>query len=351
MLIQRKIIHIDCDCFYAAVEMRDHPEWRDVPLAVGGASDRRGVLCTSNYPARQLGIRAAMSTYRAQQLCRNLIIVPPDFPRYKAASMAMRAIFADYTDVIEPLSLDEAYLDVSGQPHCEGSASRMATEIRARIEREIGITASAGIAPNKLLAKIASDWNKPNGQFVIRPQDISEFMPNLPARKLWGIGKVTSERLAKRGIHTCADIQARPLDQLIAEWGRLGTQLYEQAQGIDHRPVAMAERRKSLSVENTYAHDLNSPQDCQNALPALYQDWQARMRRASGERAHKAFIKIKFADFTQTTVECVCAEPSLNVYLGLLEQGLKRNAQAVRLLGVGVRFNESPTTPQQLCLW
>lgn len=351
MLVQRKIIHIDCDCFYAAVEMRDHPEWRNVPLAVGGASDRRGVLCTSNYPARQFGVRAAMSTYRAQQLCRNLIIVPPDFPRYKAASMAMRAIFADYTDVIEPLSLDEAYLDVSGQPHCEGSAFRMATEIRARIEKEVGITASAGIAPNKLLAKIASDWHKPNGQFLIRPQDIADFMPQLPVRKLWGIGKVTAERLAQRGIHTCADIHTRSLEQLVSEWGRLGTQLFEQAQGIDHRPVATSERRKSLSVENTYPEDLNSLQDCQNALPALYADWQLRMRRARDERAHKAFIKIKFADFTQTTVECVCNSPDLSTFYRLLEQGIQRSAQSVRLLGLGVRFAEDPIRPQQLCLW
>jgi DNA polymerase-4 len=351
VLIQRKIIHIDCDCFYAAVEMRDHPEWRERPLAVGGAADRRGVIATCNYPARKLGIRSAMSTFRAQQLCRDLIIVPPDFARYKAASMAMRAIFADYTDQIEPLSLDEAYLDVSGQPHCAGSASRMAQEIRARIEREIGITASAGIAPNKLLAKIASDWHKPNGQFVIRPQDIAGFMPELPARKLWGIGKVTAEKLAQRGIHTCADIHAWPLAKLISEFGRLGTQLYEQAQGIDHRPVASLERRKSLSVENTYAHDLSSESDCQSALPALFEDWQRRMQRAQNERAHKAFIKIKFADFTQTTVECICAEPNLNIYQHLLEQGLKRSTQAVRLLGLGVRFNEKPTAPKQLCLW
>ncbi len=331
--------------------MRDRPEWRELPLAVGGAADRRGVIATCNYPARKLGIRSAMSTFRAQQLCRDLIIVPPDFARYKAASMAMRAIFADYADLIEPLSLDEAYLDVSGQPHCEGSASRMAQEIRARIERDIGITASAGIAPNKLLAKIASDWRKPNGQFVIRPQDIADFMPELPTRKLWGIGKVTAKRLAQRGIHSCADIHAWPLEKLIAEFGRLGTQLFEQAQGIDHRPVASAERRKSLSVENTYAHDLTSSTDCQNALPELFDDWHRRMQRVQNERAHKAFIKIKFADFTQTTVECLCTAPNLAIYTHLLEQGLKRSAQAVRLLGLGVRFHESAIKPEQLCLW
>ncbi len=350
-MIQRKIIHIDCDCFYAAVEMRDRPEWRDVPLAVGGTADQRGVIATCNYPARKLGIHSAMSTFRAQQLCRNLIIVPPDFARYRAASMAMRTIFANYTNLIEPLSLDEAYLDVSGQPHCAGSASRMAQEIRAQIEREIGITASAGIAPNKLLAKIASDWRKPNGQFVIRPQDIADFMPELPTRKLWGIGKVTAEKLAQRGIHTCADIHAWPLEKLITEFGRLGTQLHTQAQGIDHRPVACAEHRKSLSVENTYAQDLTSIQECQNALPALFVDWQQRMQRAANERPHKAFIKIKFADFTQTTVECICAVPTLDTYHHLLEQGFKRSTQAVRLLGLGVRFHESAAQPTQLCLW
>ena len=329
--------------------MRDHPEWRERPLAVGGAADRRGVIATCNYPARALGIHSAMSTYRAQQLCRNLIIVPPDFTRYKAASMAMRAIFADYTDQIEPLSLDEAYLDVSGQPHCDGSASRMAQAIRARIAREIGITASAGIAPNKLLAKIASDWRKPNGQFVIRPQDIAEFMPSLPVRKLWGIGKVTAERLASKGIHHCADVQSRTLDDLINEFGRLGHQLYEQAQGLDARPVAVAEQRKSLSVENTYPHDLTTLSACQQALPELYADWQSRMLRAQHERPHKAFIKIKFADFSQTSVECLCSKPTLAIFSTLLQQGWSRSAHSVRLLGLGVRF--AAPQPEQLSLW
>ena len=350
MTPQRKIIHIDCDCFYAAVEMRDRPELRAVPLAVGGSAERRGVIATCNYLARQFGIHSAMSTYRAQQRCRQLVVVPPDFARYKAASQAMRAIFTDYTDQIEPLSLDEAYLDVSGQPHCAGSASRMAEQIRARIERDIGITASAGIAPNKLLAKIASDWRKPNGQFVIRPQDIAEFMPQLPARKLWGIGKVTADKLALRGIHTCADIQAWSLEQLISEFGRLGHLLHEQAQGVDHRPVAPHESRKSLSVENTFAHDLSTAA-CQQALAELFSDWQIRMQRLADERIHKAFIKIKFADFTQTTVECICNSPQLNTYIQLLEQGLKRSPQAVRLLGLGVRFDERSNVPEQLCLW
>ena len=322
-----------------------------VPLAVGGAADRRGVIATCNYPARALGIHSAMSTYRAQQLCRDLIIVPPDFARYKAASLAMRGIFADYTDTIEPLSLDEAYLDVSGQPHCEGSASRMAQAIRSRIEAEIGITASAGIAPNKLLAKIASDWRKPNGQFVIRPQDIADFMPTLPVRKLWGIGKVTAERLANKGIHSCADVHSRSLESLLHDWGRLGLQLYEQAQGIDTRAVSVSEHRKSLSVENTYRHDLSSLNACHAALPELYADWQRRMLRVENERPHKAFIKIKFADFTQTTVECVCSQPDLAVFMALLRQGWARSEQHVRLLGLGVRFDEKTTQPVQLSLW
>ncbi|MDW5416922.1 DNA polymerase IV [Iodobacter sp. CM08] len=348
---QRKIIHIDCDCFYAAVEMRDQPALRDVPLAIGGAADRRGVIATCNYPARKFGVHSAMSTYRAQQACPNLVLLPPDFPRYRAASQAMRSIFADYTDRIEPLSLDEAYLDVTGLSNCQGSASRMALEIRERIAAEVGITASAGIAPNKLLAKIASDWHKPNGQFVIRPQDIDVFILSLPLKKLWGVGKVTAARLARQGAHCCADLQAWPLERLLREFGKFGSQLFEQCRGVDLRPVAADERRKSLSVENTFNHDLPDLAACYQALPALVSDWQQRMQRASGDRQHKAFVKIKFNDFSQTTVECVCPHPSIETFGLLLAEGFERGKKPVRLLGVGARFEEARVQPEQLCLW
>jgi DNA polymerase-4 len=183
---QRKIIHVDCDCFYAAIEMRDNPALRDIPLAVGGQPDSRGVIATCNYIARRFGVHSAMSSARALRLCPQLLILPPDMARYRAASQQIMAIYERYTPLIEPLSLDEAYLDVSTQPHEQGSATRMAAAIRRQIQAEVGITASAGIAPNKFLAKIASDWNKPDGQFVIRPQDVDAFVLQLPVEKFMG---------------------------------------------------------------------------------------------------------------------------------------------------------------------
>jgi DNA polymerase-4 len=349
----RKIIHIDCDCFYASVEMRDNPAWRDVPLAIGGAAEQRGVIATCNYPARRYGVRSAMSTFRALKLCPPLVLVRPDFPRYREASQAVRRIFADYTDKIEPLSLDEAYLDVTGVELCRGSATLMAQEIRARIEREVGITASAGIAPNKLLAKIASDWNKPNGQFVITPDEIDDFIRPLPVGKLWGVGKVTATRLERLGAQTCADLQAWPLERLVDEFGKFGRSLYRQCRGQDERPVEVDSRRKSLSVETTYVEDLPDLAACLAALPELIEDWQGRFARIGDEEPpHKAFVKIKYADFTQTTMECVCSHPTPEIFAQLLSNAWPRRSQPVRLLGVGVRYADTPVAQNPtLPLW
>ncbi|WP_410497634.1 DNA polymerase IV [Chitinibacter sp. S2-10] len=336
----RKIIHIDCDCFYAAVEMRDRPELRDVPIAIGGSPEQRGVISTCNYPARRFGIHSAMPTRTALRACPSLVLLPHSFDRYKDASRRVQAIFRDYTDRIEPLSLDEAYLDVTGLPHCHGSATLMALEIRQRIEAEVGITASAGIAPNKLLAKIASDWNKPNGQFVITPDEVAAFMPALPLGKLWGIGKVTAGKLAKLGLNTCGDVQSWPRAELVRALGRTGESLYWQSRGIDERAVASSEQRKSLSVEHTYHQDLPDLASCIAKLPSLYADFSRRQQRAQQDTPHKAFVKIKFHDFTQTTMECVCPHPEPVVFENLLSQAWPRGAKPVRLLGLGVRFVE-----------
>ncbi len=339
----RKIIHIDCDCFYASVEMRDNPALRDVPLIVGGSAEHRGVVATCNYVARRYGIRSAMSTFQAQKRCPNLVRVPPDFPRYREASRQVQRIFLDYTDRIEPLSLDEAYLDVTGIDLCRGSATLMAQEIRARIEREVGITASAGIGPNKLIAKIASDWNKPNGQFVVTPEQVDDFMRPLPVGKLWGVGKVTAARLNRLGAQTCADLQSWPLERLAREFGKFGRSLYWQCRGKDERPVSNEGRRKSLSVETTYVQDLPDLQACIVALPELIDDWRHRMQRAGDEEPpHKAFVKIKYDDFTQTTMECVCSEPNAEVFIRLLSEAWPRRGRPVRLLGVGVRYADEP---------
>lgn len=348
----RKIIHIDCDCFYASVETREDPSLRGRPIAVGGDPDRRGVIATCNYEARRFGVRSAMASGYALKRCPELILLPPRFELYRAVSRDIHRIFHDYTDVIEPLSLDEAFLDVTGLDHCQGSATLMAAEIRRRIEAEVGITASAGIAPNKFVAKIASDWNKPNGQFLVRPEALDAFVAALPVDKIYGVGKVTAAKLRQLGASTCLDLRDWPLARLVREFGRFGERLHELCRGIDERPVAPDRPRKSLSVENTYAYDLRGVALCRDELHKLIDDLRQRLERVKEEAPiHKAFVKIRFADFSQTTVECVDTRPDRAVWQRLLEQGLARSELAVRLLGVGVRFEEKRAAPEQLPLW
>ncbi|MDR2787086.1 MAG: DNA polymerase IV [Candidatus Accumulibacter sp.] len=341
----RKIIHCDCDCFYAAVEMRDAPSLRGKPLAVGGRAEARGVIATCNYEARAFGVHSAMSTARALRLCPKLILLPPDFRRYREASQQILAIYRDYTPLVEPLSLDEAYLDVSGLGHrCQGSATRMAEEIRARIRAEVRITASAGIAPNKFLAKVASDWNKPDGQFVVRPRDVDVFIAALPVDRIFGVGKVTAARLQKHGVRTCGDLRAWDLIRLTAEFGRFGTALHQLCRGIDERPVCPDRLRKSLSVETTYARDLPDLLACRAELPPLIAEFRRRFAGLPAPRPiHQAVVKIKFADFTRTTAECASVAPDEAVWTALLDEAWARREQAVRLLGVGARFIEPET--------
>ncbi|MDR1463095.1 MAG: DNA polymerase IV [Azoarcus sp.] len=338
----RKIIHCDCDCFYAAVEMRDDASLRGKPLAVGGKAETRGVIATCNYEARALGVHSAMSTARALRLCPHLVLLPPDFRRYREASRQILAIYRDYTPLVEPLSLDEAYLDVSGLGYCKGSATMMAEEIRARIRNEVRITASAGIAPNKFLAKVASDWNKPDGQFVVRPQDVDTFVAALPVSKIFGVGKVTAARLQKHGVRTCGDLRAWDIARLVAGFGRFGTTLHQLCRGIDERSVRPDRIRKSLSVETTYANDLPGLDACRAELPALIAEFRRRFAGLPAPRPiHKAVVKIKFADFSQTTAECTSAAPGDAVWAALLDEAWARRERAVRLLGVGVRFVET----------
>ncbi|MCF7099142.1 DNA polymerase IV, partial [Klebsiella variicola] len=216
----RKIIHVDMDCFFAAVEMRDNPALRDIPIAIGGSRVQRGVISTANYPARKFGVRSAMPTATALKLCPHLTLLPGRFDAYKEASNHIREIFSRYTSLIEPLSLDEAYLDVSDSVHCQGSATLMAQEIRETIHRELNLTASAGIAPVKFLAKIASDLNKPNGQFVIAPHQVAEFVKTLPLSKIPGVGKVSAAKLESMGLRTCEDVQNSDLAMLLKRFGK-----------------------------------------------------------------------------------------------------------------------------------
>lgn len=340
-MTQRKIIHVDCDCFYAAIEMRDDPRLAGKPLAVGGSADRRGVIATCNYEARAYGVRSAMSSGHALKLCPDLTIVKPRMDAYREASKEIQTIFSDYTDLIEPLSLDEAYLDVSDSAHFGGSATRIAQDIRRRVSNQLHITVSAGVAPNKFLAKIASDWKKPNGLFVITPDQVEDFVSGLPVSKLHGVGKVTADKLGKLGIVDCAHLREWNKLALVREFGSFGERLWSLARGIDERLVHNDNRRQSISVENTYDVDLPDLVSCLDKLPELLETLAGRMARIdSSYRPGKPFVKVKFHDFTQTTLEQAGAGRDLGSYQLLLTQAFNRGGKPVRLLGIGVRLED-----------
>lgn len=336
----RKIIHCDCDCFYAAVEMRDDPSLRDLPIAIGGKSDRRGVVATCNYKAREYGVRSAMPTGQALKLCPDLVVVPGTMSKYREAAQQIRQIFYRYTDKVEPLSLDEAYLDVTDCTECHGSATLIAEEIRKVIAREVGVTASAGIAPNKFLAKVASDLNKPDGQYVITPPDIDAFVETLEVKRIFGVGKVTNEKLRRLGIETCGDLQQHPLLELVDKFGVFGKRLHDLSFGRDNREVNANSRRKSLSVERTYSDDLMDHAACLQKLPDLLLELRSRLRRVDSDYlVTKQLVKMKFSDFTSTTVERqVVKGLPIESFEDLCLQAWERGGRSVRLLGLGVRF-------------
>lgn len=337
--MQRKIIHCDADCFYASVEMRDDPSLRGRPMAVGGSADNRGVITTCNYEARKFGVHSAMPSATARRLCPDLILIPGRMDVYKDVSKQMHKIFYEYTELVEPLSLDEAFLDVSESTLHHGSATLIAEEIRQRISDEIGITVSAGIAPNKFLAKIASDLKKPNGQFVITPGQVDEFIIKLPVKKIYGVGKSMAAKLSEQNIFTCEDIQKYSIFELTQRFGQMGLRLFNQSRGIDDRLVESDRRRKSLSVENTFNRDLTNLDKCLNELPLLVQQLITRLRRIDDDyKIVKLFVKIKFSDFTITTIERSAISVSLETLKELCAEAHARKGLAVRLLGVGISF-------------
>lgn len=362
-MTERKIIHIDMDCFYAAVEMRDHPEYRNIPIAVGGSIESRGVLSTCNYEARKYGLHSAMPTSQAFKLCPHLTLVHPHFDKYQEASNLIHQVFLRYTSWIEPLSLDEAFLDVSNSAHCGGSATLMAKEIKERIRKVTGLTASAGVAPNKFLAKIASDYKKPDGLFIITPNQVADFMLNLDVSKIPGVGKKSTEHLHRLGIKTCGDIQRTPLDFLEKHYGNSAFELYELAFGRDDREVIVESLRKSLSVENTFPHDLKSPNEFLYKLPPILLDFQERLKEemdTNNQKPNKVVVKIKYDDFTQTTLEKKQNSQTLIqtifdlfrakiMYEELLCEAWERKRKPVRLIGIGVRF--APEEVEQLELF
>ncbi|WP_296265343.1 DNA polymerase IV [Pseudomonas sp. UBA6562] len=348
----RKIIHVDCDCFYAAIEMRDDPSLAGRPMAVGGSADRRGVIATCNYEARAYGVRSAMSSRHAHKLCPDLLIVKPRFEAYREASREIQQIFRDYTDLIEPLSLDEAYLDVTDSQWFAGSATRIAEDIRRRVAKTLHITVSAGVAPNKFLAKIASDWRKPNGLFVITPNEVEAFVAQLPVNRLHGVGKVTADKLSRLRIETCEDLRAWTRLSLVREFGSFGERLWGLAHGIDDRVVQADSRRQSVSVENTYDTDLPDLNSCLERLPDLLASLTERLGRMdSSYKPGKPFVKVKFHDFSQTTLEQAGAGRDLHSYQQLLSQAFARGGKPVRLLGVGVRLLDLRGAHEQLELF
>ncbi len=348
----RKIIHVDCDAFFAAIEMRDDPSLANRPMAVGGLAEQRGVIATCNYEARAYGVRSAMASAHALKLCPDLLIVRPRREAYREASQEIHTIFRTYTDLIEPLSLDEAFLDVTGCEHFAGSATRIAQDIRRRVWQQLRITVSAGVAPNKFLAKIASDWKKPDGLFVITPAQVDEFVLGLPVTKLHGVGRVTAEKLQRMGVRTCADLRARNRLDLLRDFGSFGERLWGLAHGIDERPVQVESRRQSVSVENTYDRDLPDLAACLERLPELLQELTRRMARLDSRyRPSKPFVKLKFHDFTQTTLEQSGAGLELEDYADLLAVAFARGKRPVRLIGVGVRLIDSRDQAEQLRLF
>ena len=334
----RKIIHIDMDAFYASVEQMDNPVLRGKCLAVGG-NENRGVICAASYEARKFGVRSAMSGVVAKRNCPELLFVPPRFERYKEISKLIRAIFLDYTDLVEPLSLDEAYLDVTINKNGNPSASLIAYEIRCRIFTEVGLTASAGISVNKFVAKVASDFNKPNGQKTVNPDEVEKFLEELPIRKFYGVGKVTTEKMYQLGIFTGLDLKQKPKDFLEQHFGKSGLFYYDVVRGIHNSEVQSDRLTKSVAAEHTFDENLTSEIYMMQRLEEISETLSKRLQKQ--KLSGKAItLKIKYSDFTRQTrsktLPYFVSDKALllETVRELLYQERMKNS--VRLLGISI---------------
>lgn len=351
----RKIIHVDMDAFYASVEQRDHPEYRGKPIIVGGSPKSRGVVCTASYEARVFGVHSAMSCAQAYRQCPQGIFVRPRFEAYKAVSQQIQQIFYAFTDLVEPLSLDEAYLDVTQNKVGEASATRIAQEIRRRIRAETGLTASAGVAPNKFLAKLASEAHKPDGLTVIRPEKIEGFLLDLPVRKIHGIGKATEARMLELGIERVRDLLAFPEATLAQHFGKSGHWYYQLARGQDNRPVRPRIERKSIGSEETFAQDVLDVQWLEQKLWSLCEDV---MRDVKTKRflARTATVKLTYSDFEKITRSKTVDHPLegtdalWQLARVLLLEHTQVGARKVRLLGVSVSHPQTAAPVEALAL-
>lgn len=350
----RKIIHIDMDAFYASVEQRDNPALRGKPVAVGGDT-ARGVVAAASYEARRYGVRSAISSKVAHRRCPDLIFVRPRFDVYKAVSEQIRSIFFEYTDLVEPLSLDEAYLDVTYAKKGKPSATLIAREIKSRIFAETGLTASAGVSFNKFLAKVASDINKPDGLFVITPDQAEAFIDNLEVRKFYGIGKVTAQKMNQNGLWFGRDLRKLDRHELIRLFGKAGNYYYEIVRGIDDRPVVPFHERKSLGAENTFETDLFLFSQMVPEIEQVVATVWRRLQR-SGLKGRTLTLKIKFADFEQITRSKTRQDYYTSAEM-ILDEGLKLLkaeepfARGIRLLGLTLsNFYIPEKGPVQLVL-
>jgi DNA polymerase-4 len=335
----RKIVHIDMDAFYASVEQRDDPSLRGKPVVVAWQG-KRSVVCAASYEARRFGVRSALPAITAERLCPEAIFIKPDFVRYKAVSLAVRAIFERHTALVEPLSLDEAYLDVTENLTNLPTATRVAISIRKQIREELNLTASAGVAPNKFLAKIASDWKKPNGLFVIQPHEIQAFLLPLPVGRIPGVGKVTEERMSHAGIKTVGDIHAMELATLETYFGRYGTRLYELARGIDHSPVIPNRLRKQISAEDTFPDDIPLSETADAIRTLAEKVWNVSHNNARGART--VVLKLKTKEFQSLTRSLTPPTPPCSfdefasIALSLRDRVELAPTQLFRLAGVGL---------------
>ncbi len=336
---KRKIVHVDMDAFYASVEQRDDPALRGRPVVVAWKG-KRSVVCAASYEARKFGVRSAMPAITAERMCPQAIFVPPDFARYKAASRAAREIFQRHTDLIEPLSLDEAYLDVTENKLQLLTATRVAKMIREQIREELNLTASAGVAPNKFLAKIASDWKKPNGLFVIQPHEVQSFLLPLPVGRIPGVGQVTEGRMKSVGIGTVGDLYAMDLVTLEQHFGRYGRRLHELARGIDHNPVVPNRSSKSISAEDTFETDIPLTETEPLVRKLAEKVWSASAQNA--RLARTIVLKLKTKEFNTLTRSLTppimpsSLEEFANVALSLFERVQLGPSQLFRLVGVGL---------------
>lgn len=345
----RKIIHVDMDAFYASVEQRDAPELRGKPVVVAWQG-RRSVVCAASYEARKFGVRSAMPYVQAERLCPQAIFIPPDFPRYRAISRSVREIFLRYTDLIEPLSLDEAYLDVTENKRDVSSATQIAQEVRQQIKEELTLTASAGVAPNKFLAKIASDWRKPDGLFVIKPNEAVKFLTALPIERLPGVGKVTARKLAGLGVHKVGEIRNLEIAELQKHFGRYGARLHGLANGIDNNPVEPNRPTQSISAEDTFEFDVLLGETESMIRRLAEKVWQAS--RKESRTARTIVLKLKTAEFNILTRSHTPGAPPAScdeltrIALALRENVHLAENQRFRLVGVGLsNFRNSALEP------